>query len=422
MTKLLDENEDRSEDELKDLNLILGRFHYNRGKLLIAEKHYESAKSYFTETKENTRLAEAYVGLATVYAADARHEDAIINAEKALAITTEQFIIAEANLRLGICYRRMSDFTKAEEVLSESLKTSQSDKNTVLTAEILIAIGDIYWGTRDWEKAENYYNQSIDILKPVLETNPEHELAKFHLSQAQFAIGRSYIENNRHDEAKALLNESFQSLEKIERFFGIEMCAQLLGTLYEKMENWEEARHWYSESYLATEITGNEMRKIETLFLMAQLAYNTDMNFRAKSLVKLCISRKERTNFEQRAKLLLLSGNIYSNTPYPEKAIEAYKDAILYAVQGDYSAVQEVFFRLTSKFKTISRKGNKSLAIRISRELVEWWSTAKINEKKATDFERDQSWNVKNNSSPLSDRLPVSTYLEKLLRTVIELD
>ena len=409
--KLTKATDNAREPELGELNLAVGDWHYNKGELSKAEKYYSAAHSYFTKASDRFRLARSLAGLATVYAANGHHEKAITAAQQALTITDEPRIHSEAKLRVGICYRRMNNFAEAHLVLNESLKIAESLHDTALTAEIFIAIGDIFWKKEQWLIAEDTYKRSIKILSPDDSLPPKNELSLFHLSQAKYAIGRVCIANQRFDEAERLLSDSFNTLERIGRFYGIEMCAQLLGNLYETINDQVGGRHWYNESLVATMMTGNDMRRIDTLYFISQLSYDSNLPLRAEILIRKGLSDTLIELFpETSAKLLMLSGDLFSDAFYPGKAIESYETAILCALRAGPSAVSDTFIRLSDRLKRIADDGNKALASRIIQELAEWWPIAQIDERRAIDVENE----VLHNASA-EDSIKISKHIEHLL-------
>jgi tetratricopeptide (TPR) repeat protein len=417
---LQEEMGDKSVDSSgSDINLARGDIFYLRSDFQNAENEYNSAVAYFSSIGDERKLARALVGLASVYTALFRHSRAIEHAERAISLNSANIVKAEAKLRIGTCYRRMEQFSEAFDILHESQSIAKLEKDQVLESEINIAIGDVFWKQGNLEEAEKYYRITIQLALPILKIDPNNPKALFNVSQAKYAIGRGYLDREKYEDAEKLLSDSFRDLNSLGNFFGIEYCAQQLGRLYENLDNTRDAGNWYNESYVATFITKNDLRRIETLFHIANLAYLKKEFRRANEFaIKTVEDAKSNSNeeyFRQMARLLALSGNIDIEQSFTDKAIAYYKDAILYSVRAGPSSKEEIFSLISQKLLEIA-KTRRDLSLHIIESLIIWWPEAKIDGEDAIKVETDLE--------PKLDKLTkkygrVSLYLQDLLDHII---
>lgn len=393
--KLQEQREKAKEDaqpaDLSEISLALAELYRNKSELEKSEYYYQAAKAYYLSVGDKDKLGRTMVGLATIYTAKGKHSAAIAIAKEIETITNNPTTLAEAKLRLGICCRRTGEYSEALKYLNQSFETWLSLGDKTLAGETLVARGDVYRKLHNWTEAELSFTQSAEILNSELLVNSNDERTQIHLAQAKYALGRIYIEREKYEEAEKLLSDAFQSLERIGNFYGIEMCSQLMGRLYKARKEWGEARRWYHESFVATAITRNDLRRIETLFHMAELAYLTGDSIRAQVLASTSTSDARDLSFQnQLARLFTLLGHISSDASLSSEATNSYKEAILAALRASPIMVDEIFSRLTEKISAMSDKGNKKGAEYVVRDLIEWWPKARIDGKKAEQVENEQ--------------------------------
>jgi len=118
--------------------------------------------------------------------ADKKYDEALALLEQFLE---QNPIVYQTHLSIGDCYREKGEFDKAIEEYNRALEKAQKDeemgKETV--AKALAALGEIYLRKEDFEKAQNYFKQSI-------ETYAENEILAYN-------VGEIYFLNQKIDEA-----------------------------------------------------------------------------------------------------------------------------------------------------------------------------------------------------------------------------
>lgn len=118
--------------------------------------------------------------------ADKKYDEALALLEQFLE---QNPIVYQAHLSIGDCYREKGELDKAIEEYNRALEKAQKDKEMgkETVAKALAALGEIYLRKEDFEKAQNYFKQSI-------ETYPENEILAYN-------VGEIYFSNQKIDEA-----------------------------------------------------------------------------------------------------------------------------------------------------------------------------------------------------------------------------
>lgn len=382
-------------------SLLWAELYLKKGEVDRAQKYFNAAIEHYVRAGDKDHLARAKVGLSSALLGDGKHDRAIRTAGQVEYLTEDPALRAEAQLRLGIGYRRIGKYREAQVTLTRSLEIWKRLQNPTKAGETLTAIGDVYRKLGELCNAVECYKNSIKILREETKQSPSDEEALYDYAQAQYALGRIYIEENQYNRAKNVLSESYQTLEQIGAFYGIEMCSQLMGRLHKQNREFEEARHWFYESFVATAVTKNDLRHVETLFHIAELAFLTGQFPRAYELASVSADDAERLRFHsQLARLLVLQGHVsyaYLNSDqtsylrdYTDITV-AYQNAILAALRAGPASKQEIFSRIQKRIKSIAEAEKKrTIAKHIVDTMIEWWPQAVVNSKAAEEFEKEQ--------------------------------
>jgi tetratricopeptide (TPR) repeat protein len=93
------------------------------------------------------------------------------------------------HINIGDCYKEMGEYEKAEEEYNLALEAAKTDEKLgeEMTAKAMAGIGDIYLKKEDFESAQNYFEQSIELL-------PDNETLAYN-------VGEIYFANQKLDEA-----------------------------------------------------------------------------------------------------------------------------------------------------------------------------------------------------------------------------
>jgi hypothetical protein len=189
-----------------------------------------------------------------------------------------------------------------------------------------------------------------------------------------------------------------------------------MGRLHKLNGRFDEARRWFYESFVATAVTRNDLRHVETLFHIAELAFLMDKFARAYALATVSADDAERLRFyNQLARLLVLQGHIsyaYLNTDqttylqdYTDITV-AYQKAILASLRAGSPSKEETFARIKKRLEEIvDSESKKTVARHIVAGMIEWWPDARINGRSAEVFEQEQDIKFSSPSKRVSEYL-----------------
>ena len=400
---------------MDDLSSVLeklerGEQYYKGGKLENAEFLLIEAREWFERSSLKEYQARASIGLADVYTASGKHDFAIEAANKATELTAQIDIAAKAHLRRGICFRRLGEFPQSLHDLDQAVRLYGEIGDVIKLAETNIAIGDVHWKQQKWEAAIGHYRETLSIITPEVLSGPASEESQFHQAQAKYAIGRLAILNCEYDEAKQNLNESYRLLLKIENFFGLSMCEQLKGNLFEKRGNLSQARFWYSESLVSNLSEGNPLRKAETTYYIANLKhkYRRKDGFRAKSLI--LVTYEDALNFQFNEIcfwLKQLLANIYLDDDDLEKAYQEYNKALWHALKSDPFVVLDFIQNYEKKFLGIQSAEKSDFVKQLTEKLLSYFENLRLDEYSGAEYEQKKMLKagVVNKDGVISPRL-----------------
>jgi tetratricopeptide (TPR) repeat protein len=151
-------------------------------KITLTLKKIEESDNTIMKDEASFNLFEE----ANLLFADKKYDEALALLEQFLE---QNPIVYQAHLSIGDCYREKGELDKAIEEYNRALEKAQKDKEMgkETVAKALAALGEIYLRKDDFEKAQNYFKQSI-------ETYPENEILAYN-------VGEIYFSNQKIDEA-----------------------------------------------------------------------------------------------------------------------------------------------------------------------------------------------------------------------------
>lgn len=384
---------------MEDINsameaLQTGEQYYKEGKLELAEFLLIEAKEFFEKNDDKENLARASIGLSDVFTAGGRHDLAIEEANIASKLTSMIDVAARAHLRRGICYRRQGEFVKALYELDQAARLFEDVADSIKVAESNIAMGDVYWKQRNWGQAKQHYEATLGIISSIMKSQHlDTSEGQFHQAQAKYAIGRLAILKREYDEAQKNLDESYRILLKIENFFGLSMCEQLKGNLFEKRGKFDQARFWYSESLITNLIEGNPLRKVESTYYIANLKniYGRKNNSRVKAIASVAYEEAAKYKFHEIAFWLKqLLANIYFDENDFMKTYQEYTFALGHALRTDTYVVLDFLHKYDEKVKAIHTKNQSGFGNKLTNSLISYFNELRVDGYSGREFEQKQ--------------------------------
>lgn len=173
-------------------------------------------KSEILKDNENNAYAWQQKGKIEEYTG--RYDDAKVCYEKALSIydlLNNTDICKAITLKyLGIVFRKMLNFDKAETIFDQALTTFKMLKNSdgdYGIATVFFNLGRLYKESGELGKAEIYYTDSLNILK-----NQPNNRDKRSEAQIKNSLATIYRIKGRVDEAKEMYEEALRVFNSIE--------------------------------------------------------------------------------------------------------------------------------------------------------------------------------------------------------------
>lgn len=128
-------------------------------------------KAYEIAVSENKPVAQAnaLINLAGVACARKQHEKGIADATKAIGLlgTSEEEYrtLGLAHRQLGRIYTQLGDYVRAVDEYQKAAKLFEEDVETVLRAQMMLSIGQIFLAQRRPLEAKEQLKQAIEVLK-----------------------------------------------------------------------------------------------------------------------------------------------------------------------------------------------------------------------------------------------------------------
>lgn len=147
---------------------------------------------------------------------------------------------SEALLRMGTYYIYHSDFSKALENISESLKIAEKIDDKDLIAKCLMNLGLIYYDNKDFNQAINYFSKSLRIAKEINN--------KLDIAGALTNFGNVYSDMGDFKLALENFQNALKLYVEIQDKQGIAKSLFNIGNVYFYQENFKAALDYYQKS------------------------------------------------------------------------------------------------------------------------------------------------------------------------------
>ena len=146
------------------------------------------------------------------------------------------------------------------EVLEKSLETFGQHSNTLSQLQILIQLGRNYQAKRQYQKALNYFRQTLDLVKG--QSNHDYRII------AKVNIGCVYWEMSQLKKAMGFFQEALPIIEKLGDDAGRRMLCATMGISYWRKGEWFAAFDWFKKA-----LEGCQISEINTEQLIDPLKY-----------------------------------------------------------------------------------------------------------------------------------------------------
>ncbi|MCI0659563.1 MAG: CHAT domain-containing protein [Acidobacteria bacterium] len=272
---------------------------------------------------------------AVILLRDGKYDNAIVLTERRREIyksvlTTEDRKVIEAINFLAKIYYRKGDYTKAEQLLQNTLKTQEkalAAEHPDLAAEICNLLGSVYFETGKYLKAEPFWQRSLEILKKSV--GQENGFVATVLNN----LALLYLFKGDYDQADSIFQRVLVITEKV---FGPEnnyyaLILSNLGYTYYRKKDYAKAESYYKNS----------------LSINEKLLKPDNPDF-ALTLSFLAHVYREREDYERAESHYQRALGIWEKSIGSEHhfvATALYHLATLYHKRGDYGKAEPLYLR-----------------------------------------------------------------------------
>jgi serine phosphatase RsbU (regulator of sigma subunit)/Flp pilus assembly protein TadD len=253
------------------------------------------------------------------------------------------------NNQLGKVYSNLGDYSKAVDLLDESLKLSKQTKDSTSEANTLNALSVIYQRMDNGEKAEEFADRSLLLAK---ELQNERMIAITEIN-----LGNAYGLKNEWDRAIAVWTDSFKIFEKLGEERLTSSAFGNLGIAYQRLGNLEKAKEYIERCLEVKE-------RLKDMYDVARSYHNLGTVYWKMG------------NIEEAKKLYNKALGTGEQSKAKSIHVMIYKDfAAMLKDIGDYKGALEIFEQYHSLEKTLFTEGmnvkTQTLEMRFEVERVE---------------------------------------------------
>jgi len=260
----------------------------------------------------------------------------------------------------------------------EGSENSQTKSDLIfrkLKAVALLKIGIVYYYHGDYNKAIDYYNQSLAISEKL------GELKGIYYSANN--IGLIYTNQGDYEKALEYLNRALKSAESLKDSVGVSNCYANIGGIYSQMSIYDKAIEYYLKALKVFERVGNEMGKCSCYNNIALIYSNLSDFDKAIGYYFRALKIAEKLgNKISTAQILMNIGNIFYHQNNNEKATDYFNQSLRIAEEigdkmgmaknnlsigliqhskGNYNKANEYYFKSLQLTKLLGDKNEMAI-------------------------------------------------------------
>jgi len=314
---------------------------------------------------DHTFLGQCHTYLAECYGSLGLYEKAIHTQRQGLAYAEEaeyKNLIADGKFNLTTFYARNGQYDSALVLIQEVYQMDLESGDSSDISSDFNTLAFLYSQQNNHKKALNYYQQSIDYLKPT----EDRKLATRYSNMAM-----AYMELEDFDQAKALHQKSYDLYEKIQD--SIKMAQQKLntGVLYARMKQYKTAQNFQQQAIDFYSRMKNSWAETRSRIELTQTLIAAGQYKKALRQVEAAVENCQKHNFlEELVEALKLKMQIQEKLGLTNQALETLKKHNIYKDSLDKSNQLRKLNNLELKFVT-EQKEQEIEMLQLSNELQE---------------------------------------------------
>ena len=217
---------------------LLGSVYFYIGNYRKAFENYIESLKINEHLKSELYLAVDYNNIAIIYSEQKNNSKALEYYFKALAINkkysqTDSYVNNLMNI--SVAYGDIDSIEQQYKYGNEALKISRECKFDL--APILLNMGDIYVKTKEFQKAEDCFNEAEDIFK--------RQGSNYYLNYLYLSLGNLYKAKNQLDVAIVYYEKALEYARKDKIQPLIKDCSLALSSLYKTKNDFQKSLSYY---------------------------------------------------------------------------------------------------------------------------------------------------------------------------------
>jgi len=206
---LQDGGDDREGEQMREILMTLGSISLYQGDLLLARRYYEDCLNYLGDKDKSLELAKVLNHLAQLHFIETEWAEALELLTRSLRISEslgDGRLTASVIGNMGTVQLLMGEWAEAEENLKRSLDMWEGLGDLLAIVRKYISLGNLCTMRREWKKADDYYSRSRTISR---EKGYKRELALACEFSGELAFdeGKLDLARRYYNEALALVKE-----------------------------------------------------------------------------------------------------------------------------------------------------------------------------------------------------------------------
>lgn len=257
-------------EDLETYHLLnLGAFFNSISKYQDAKEYLDQARKLAEKLAMVQAQCEILNELAVYYLATKKPDEAIQSLLKKqnLEGMNDLEIDSETSwTRLGLAYEQKGALEKAIHALKEGQHKAKESGNGICLRIIFKHMGSCYSGAKDYQKAEEYFEASLSMVRSLGKRKEEMEILH--------KLGKMYVESGDTEHAIHIFNEGFELAKKLRnpKFEGIFLTR--IGDTYALISQREKAANFYTQAL-------SPLKKAKELTMLEEIKQRLSRSYEA---------------------------------------------------------------------------------------------------------------------------------------------
>jgi len=248
----------------------------NLGALLNSISKYEDAKEYLDQAgnlAEKLAMVQAECEilneLAVYYLSTKKPEEAIQSLLKKQNLERMNELEIDSEMswtRLGLAYEQKGELEKAIHALKEGQHKAKETGNGPCLKIIFKHMGSCYSGVKDFQKAEEYFEASLSLVRGLSKRKEEMEILH--------KLGKMYVESGDTEHAILIFNEGLELAKKVRnpKFEGTFLTR--IGDTYALTSQKQKAANFYTQAL-------SPLKKAKELTMLEEIKQRLSRSYEA---------------------------------------------------------------------------------------------------------------------------------------------